>query len=524
MPDFLEELRFSVFDGVSWSEPVSLMHTYNSFLWGVGAPSLAIKDSIAYITFKSYFGPTYHPEPGGPAPQVIVIEARNLIYSKFSLTNPTAFTFNTIDAISIPPTPVEPLVYQDSMVPLLISPSITVDLAGVPHILWEGDSTCMRYYTIIDTVITKQLFDEGVDFPCLTMNGDQVQLFWTARDSIRYRYSWTGTTNLSETQTIATCESPISSGQYLTWTKRENGISHLYYGAIPASGQITPIEINYSTDLISYPQILFNPAKQSQSATIDLVWTEYSEIDSLGYIYYLNLPLTEVAPKYAFDMGTETPVPICVQRDGYKILGTEDYQTFDYDSTELIYHLTLHSPHTKYKIRWVWYHEEANKIKLQFNIDDIFHHNRWVEPGEKIVEEAWIPDACVHDDEITIKVKKLSGTIAVLSGFEIYAEEVGGGGPQGSETQITMPFFMERLYPNPTKGMIRIRFNSPDERKITIKLYDVTGRLVHQQNIIKSKIGINEVLIKPVGFACGIYFVRLETAGYERIEKAILLK
>ncbi len=318
---------------------------------------------------------------------------------------------------------------------------------------------------------------------------------------------------------MAGCESPISSGQYLTWTKRENGISHLYYGAIPASGAINPIEVNYSTDLISYPQILFNPKPPS----IDLVWTEYSEIDSTGYIYYLNLPLTDVAPKYAFDMGTETPVPILVQRDGYMTLGTEDYKTFDYDSTELVYHLTLHSPHTKYRIRWVWYHEEANKIHLQFNIDDIFHRNRWVKPGEKIIEEGWIPVACVQNNEITIKVKLLKGTIAVLSGFEIYAEEVGGGGPQGGEAQLIKPFFFDRIYPNPTKGMIRIRFNSPDERKITIKIYDVTGWLVHSQGIIKSKIGINEVLIKPAGLSAGVYFVKLETDDYQKVEKTILL-
>ncbi|MEO0137916.1 MAG: S8 family serine peptidase [candidate division WOR-3 bacterium] len=367
---YVEYLMMSAYNGTNWSEPQILFHTYGTLLWGVGAPSMVIYDTMAYVTFKSYHGPHPHPVPGFPVPHIVVDEGPALIYGTFSLNNPV-FQWIYADTIIKHLITVDTLVYQDSLVPLLISPSITVDEDTVVHILWEGDSTQMRYYTIVDTMITTQLFDEGVDFPFIGMNGDQIQVFYTARDSIRYRYGWTGTTNLSETQTVASCESPISSGQYLTWTKRENGLSHLYYGAIPASGTINPIEINYSTDLISYPQILFNPKPPS----IDLVWTEYSEIDSMGYIYYLNLPLTEVAPKYAFDMGTETPVPILVQRDGFITYGTEDYKTIDYDSTELIYHLTLHSPHTKYKIRWVWYHEEGNKIHLQFNIDDIFHHN-----------------------------------------------------------------------------------------------------------------------------------------------------
>ncbi len=79
-------------------------------------------------------------------------------------------------------------------------------------------------------------------------------------------------------------------------------------------------------------------------------------------------------------------------------------------------------------------------------------------------------------------------------------------------------------YRNPTKGMIRIRFNSPDERKITIKVYDVCGRLVHTENITKSKVGMNEVLLRPEGFAAGVYFVRLETEGYKKAEKVIFLR
>jgi len=220
-PDFLEELRFSQFDGSNWSSPIGLLHTYNSFFWGIGAPSLTIKDTLAYFCYKSYFGPTYHPEPGGPMPMVIVLESRHLVYGRFSINNPAGISSTSIDTIVITPTPYDPLVYQDSLIPLLISPSITVDLANVPHILWEGDSTNMRYYTITDSGITKHLFDNGVDFPSISMNGDQIQLFYTSRDSIRYRYSWTGTTNLSQIQTIASCESPIASNQYLAWTKRE---------------------------------------------------------------------------------------------------------------------------------------------------------------------------------------------------------------------------------------------------------------------------------------------------------------
>ncbi|HEX7319113.1 MAG TPA: C25 family cysteine peptidase [bacterium] len=529
MPYYVEYLRMRSYNGVSWSKPTKLLfHTYGTYLWGVGAPSLAVKDTMAYVTFKSYHGPTINPTPGEPYPHIVVVEGPALIYGTFALTNPDAFAYQIIDTIIKTPNPVDTLTYRDSLVPLLISPSITNDLAGITHILWEGDSTAMRYYTITDSMINRQLFDintsNNVDFPSLAVNGDQVQLLWTAKDSIRYRFGWTNTENLSQPITIAACENPIASGSYLAWTKQDGYLSHLYYGAIPASGLIDPVEINYSTDLINYPQILFNPKKQNQTPSLDLIWTEYSQLDSLGYIYYLNLPLTEEIPVYSFDLGTETPVPVLVQRDGFLAYGSEDFKTIDYDSTELIYHLTLHSPHKKYKIKWTYYHQEPDKIKLDFSIDDILHHNRWVNPCEQVIQETWIPDSCLADNEITIKVKKLSGSLAVLSGFEIYEQIVGGGGPQGSEIMISRPFSMDRIYPNPVKGMIKIRFNSPDERQVIIKLYDVTGRLVNKLFANKAHTGMNEVPLKTGELANGIYFIKLEADAYCKVEKVVFLK
>jgi hypothetical protein len=529
VPYYVEYLRMRSFDGVSWSKPTKLLfHTYGTYLWGVGAPSLAIKDTMAYVTFKSYHGPTFNPTPGEPYPYIVVVEGPALIYGSFPLNNPDAFAYQIIDTIIKTPNPVDTLTYRDSLVPLLISPSITVDLAGIPHILWEGDSTAMRYYTITDSGISRQLFDinisGNVDFPSLVTNGDQVQLLWTAKDSIRYRYGWTNTEHLSQPITIAACENTVASGPYLAWTKQDGYLSHLYYGAIPASGVIEPIEINYSTDLISYPQVSFNPEKQNQTPSLDLVWTEYSLIDSLDYIYYLNLPLTEETPMYAFDMGTEIPVPLLIQRDGFLAYGSEDFKTIDYDSTELIYHLALHSPHKKYMIKWTYYHQEPDKIKLDFSIDNILHHNRWVNPYEQVTQETWIPDSCLVDNEITIKVKNLSGTLAVLSGFEIYERLVGGSGPQGSEVMISQPFFLDRIYPNPAKGMIKIRFNSPDERQVSIKIYDISGRLVEKLFTGRTHIGMNEVVIMAGELANGIYFMKLDADKYGKVEKLILLK
>uniref|UniRef100_A0A7C4TC40 T9SS type A sorting domain-containing protein n=1 Tax=candidate division WOR-3 bacterium TaxID=2052148 RepID=A0A7C4TC40_UNCW3 len=527
-PTFLEELRFAVRDAGGWiitDFPVA--HTCNSFLWGIGAPSFAIKDTIGYFVFESIVGPL-HPRPdSGYMIMIIPRQGQALVYGKFSLSHPENFQYQILDMFSypIPPIPVDTIKYREIVKDSLVSPSIAVDADGVVHILWEGKGDSLRYYRIQDTMITREFYPgTEIDYPFITTRGDQIEHFWWDMGGVKYRYGWTGKTALSQVRTIAVGNSPFSSGPYLTWTKQDDIYSSLYYGKIPASGMIEPVELgSMEMDLFTYPLIFYNPPRFNAPASLDIVWTEYCAQDSLCDIFYRNIPIEEPPPTYTFDMGEETPVPVCVQRDGFKVLGPEDYQSFDFDSTELIYHLPLHSPHTKYKIRWTYYHEEANKLKLQFKIDDILHHNRWVNPGEKITEETWIPDACLHDNEITIGVKKLSGTIAVLSGIEIESKEVGGGGPQGGEAGIASPFYLARIYPNPTRGMLHIKFKSSGEQRVDINLYDVSGRLVAEIFDGKSKIAVNEIHYSLKGLPGGIYFLETKARDYRHTEKVIHL-
>jgi photosystem II stability/assembly factor-like uncharacterized protein len=98
--------------------------------------------------------------------------------------------------------------------------------------------------------------------------------------------------------------------------------------------------------------------------------------------------------------------------------------------------------------------------------------------------------------------------------------------PTGIEEDTRSPKSETRLivYPNPAKGNLRIRFNLPDERKVTVKLYDVSGRLVNEVFTGKVKIGMNEMSIITANYAAGIYFVSIETDKEIITEKFIMLK
>lgn len=227
---------------------------------------------------------------------------------------------------------------------------------------------------------------------------------------------------------------------------------------------------------------------------------------------------------YIFSLGNDEPSPILERRQGYLQLGSEGYQTIDYDSTELIYRLALDTKGSRCRIKWVYYHEEPDKLKLQFNVDDVLCYNNWIHPCEMLTEEVWLPDTALSDNEITIKVKKLRGTIAILSEIELYVEEIGESGQQGSESQFTGAFFVENITPNPAHEILKIKFHSPDERRVMVTLYDVAGRLVENIFDGRAQIGMNEVMITSRRLSAGVYFVRLETRDHKEIRKVTFLR
>ena len=91
-----------------------------------------------------------------------------------------------------------------------------------------------------------------------------------------------------------------------------------------------------------------------------------------------------------------------------------------------------------------------------------------------------------------------------------------------NQLQITECRFDQNV-PNPVRDILKIRFVSPDERRVTIRLFDVMGRLVDKVFDGKARVGINEVLVTK-DLAIGVYFVQLSTHENTETMKLILLK
>ena len=98
-------------------------------------------------------------------------------------------------------------------------------------------------------------------------------------------------------------------------------------------------------------------------------------------------------------------------------------------------------------------------------------------------------------------------------------------------SQIPNGFSLSQNYPNPFNPTTTIKFALPLGGNVTLKVFDVTGKLVSQVVNGKLEAGSHEYLFNASDLASGVYFYRLDVStegstakGFTDIKKMILVK
>jgi hypothetical protein len=108
------------------------------------------------------------------------------------------------------------------------------------------------------------------------------------------------------------------------------------------------------------------------------------------------------------------------------------------------------------------------------------------------------------------------GTIAKMTGTLTGSEE----------NQINIPdnYSLKQNYPNPFNPVTKINYDIPENTFVTLKIFDMLGREAAVLVKETKQAGSYTVEFSASGLTSGVYFYRLETAGYSDIKKMILLK
>jgi hypothetical protein len=93
-----------------------------------------------------------------------------------------------------------------------------------------------------------------------------------------------------------------------------------------------------------------------------------------------------------------------------------------------------------------------------------------------------------------------------------------------SRPKLPKVYSLGQNYPNPFNPQTTIKYTLPKASHVTIRIYDVTGRLV--KTLVDQDIpgGVHYEVFDGRGLASGVYFYRMQSEHFVQTRKLVLLK
>jgi hypothetical protein len=490
------------------------------FIASLSPPSVAIdRADTAHVLFEySTVGP---------------VGAWKVYYGNFAVSSPRLMPLDVLDSMGMAPDSVP------------VSPSICVDGRGTVHAVWSDLTGEVRYRKRAQgpwsSKVNLSNSSTASYHPTISSWGP-VAVAWQEEvtpgaPEIFYRTIgdslFSSIQNLSNTPSASSAE-PIISGSKVLWVENVNGDNEIYQAKFDSETMAwsAPGSVSTTEALSTHPQAAISQTEQSTWAYS--VWTEEVVPDRAYQILFAGQELP-AQPAYALDLGQSEPSPMVVQRDGFIQYGPEPARTVDYDTTELVYHLTNLNPYKRTKLVLSFYHESHDDWKMKLEADHVSLGMVHVPSGQEVVFEKWLPP-CVYDDgEVTLRIIRERGDFAVLGKLLVYeyAHGGGGGGPQSAEGALPAPpptvFALAQSYPNPMRDNATIRYQLPVETQVSLKVYNVIGQVVRELASGKQKAGYYKAVWDSRdgsgrSVSSGVYFYRLNAGGFTKTNKLIVVR
>jgi hypothetical protein len=461
------------------------------------------------------------------------------------------------------------------------APSISVTPGDYIHIVWQrGDDEVdgKIYYTTTEDFITPEMIrddndpkwtntfkistedpkSEPASNPFSETYGDSVYAVWRGPNALydstlgdiwrRVRWmeneynNWYSPTNISQTQNDESNYPVMSTNLVTVWHEQVDTTNWDIWGKFKSEQSSEPI---FETQNPSkYPQITSywdpNPTIPP-TFCCNSIWTE--AIDSNSYEvkfdcnrYEYNPPeertVEKFPPYYVVGIGNSIQSPYCLERSGY--FQYSPY-SIDYGYQHLKYQLPYLNPQYYYNLRAITYNRSNNNWQEQFYIDSILHLNVTYEPDKP--ETVWIripQESYNQDAKVLQKIGKVIGNWAVIADLRLYQTESlqtnqTSGSIQGSGISVVQKPILFQSYPNPSKSEMTIQYSIPTKSKVTLIVYDISGRAVRTLVNENKEPGSYSILWNGNDnnhrtCAQGIYFCRLRTAEFAENKRLVLIR
>jgi hypothetical protein len=160
------------------------------------------------------------------------------------------------------------------------------------------------------------------------------------------------------------------------------------------------------------------------------------------------------------------------------------------------------------------YHDTGSVVNVsispttvQFN-NKTYYFNRWMGSGAGSYNG--------QNPSFQVTMNNFMNQIAIWDTVNVSINPIG--------TTIPTKYELKQNYPNPFNPVTKIEFAIPKSGEVTLKIFDISGREIQTLHNGYLNAGYYETSFSGAGLSSGIYFYRLESAGYTEIRRMALIK
>jgi hypothetical protein len=92
------------------------------------------------------------------------------------------------------------------------------------------------------------------------------------------------------------------------------------------------------------------------------------------------------------------------------------------------------------------------------------------------------------------------------------------------KNELPTTYSISQNYPNPFNPTTKINYSVPKTSYVTVKVYDILGRVVATIVNENKPVGNYSVQFNANRLTSGIYFYRMESGSFSQTKKLLLLK
>jgi len=469
-------LYFSLREADEWSDPLPIKYADESVDEKFSPPAISLDGDTVHISYISVI-----PQQG--------FYLHRLYYLKFyKCLPPDSIISELVDVWA-----------GDGDIDY--GPSLVLDYQNRPVVGVKG-----RYLFKTESGWQTEELPDSLTIPSLASYGGNVYLLYSIGNTLIRRYGYSGDYWLGE-DTVANLSNlqafEISKGQGIIWQDGD-GIGLKFWD---------PVSKNYSPTHIlgngTYPHTLV------YRDSINLAFSIFTQADSEKVGYRFTQNPYDLA-YYYLELGREEPSPFTMYREGF----TDDMDTGD----SLVYYFPKLDSSEAYRVLMELFSASPETVEIFIDGDSTEVE---LPGGEVLSIERGIP---LGSKDIWIEIKGEDigcKRIIIYPGTTI---GYGYGGPQEAIIKRPKIFKLYQSYPNPTTKTAVIRFQIPVKTSVSLKIYDVTGRLVRTLTRAQSlEPGVYTVVWdgrsdRGLRVPAGVYFYRLKTEEYRATKKLVMIR